>query len=190
MDAQLVQTLEFTQNSNIPISELFIGFSKAFHKILFQDIFSNSGRFRSGADPNQGKVYFGPHHDRRRNLKFSGSNPASIQADLAKAAQLLSYDDDDPILNSVSFYQRFVYIHPFYDANGRIGRLLVSIYLRFHGYVVLWKPLENEQKRSFISKLNKCHNQTDKPSFDHKIRDLYKFWQSYVKSESDLEGNE
>lgn len=167
--------------------KFFFIVAKAFHQLIFDSIFSNAGEFRKSADPLGGQVHFGPF-DRAsgKSAKFQGSSPKDIESDLKGICQLLSPDDPDPALSAVRFYQRFVYIHPFYDANGRIGRLLVSLYLGYHGFTVLWKPLEEEKKDKFISLLNKCHDLMGKPHYEKKIQQLCRFLKKYIISNEEL----
>ena len=165
----------------------FFGQAIIFHLAIFNGIFSNAGEFRKPTDSQGGLVHFGPF-DRKsgKSAKFQGSSPKDIERDLKEICQLLSPDDPDPALSAVRFYQRFVYIHPFYDANGRIGRLLVSLYLGYHGYTVLWKPLEEEKKDKFISLLNKCHDLMRKPHYEKKVQQLYRFLKKYIISNEEL----
>lgn len=53
------------------------------------------------------------------------------------------------------FYQKFVNVHPFYDANGRIGRLIALMYLADRNLVLSWSEFDSKTK--FIKKLNRCH---------------------------------
>jgi len=181
--------LDLLKSNEDNFPEVFVGLAKYFHKLIFDGIFSNAGSFRKQSDPLDGQVHFGPF-DRKsgKTAKFQGTSPQKITSELMTICQWLSSNDSEPILTSIRFYQRFVYIHPFYDANGRIGRLLISLYLGYHGYAVLWKPLETEKKDKFISLLNKCHDLMNKPHFEKKIRQLYRFWEKYVISLQKLEG--
>ena len=154
-----------------------------FHEVLCSGIFSNAGKFRNKSDPQEGKVYFGPYdYKKSRFAKFEGSSPTNINIELLDVYSLLRKTDNDPIYTSIKFYHRFVKIHPFYDANGRIGRLLTTIYLGIHGYYVNWKPLETDgdYKATFISRLNKCHNSVGKPYYEDKLKSLLKFWGKFI----------
>ncbi|CAK8722170.1 hypothetical protein GCAAIG_11810 [Candidatus Electronema halotolerans] len=42
---------------------------------------------------------------------------------------------------AASFYQRFVYIHPFNDGNGRIARFIVEVYLIYHQHRIDFERL-------------------------------------------------
>jgi Fic family protein len=86
----------------------------------------------------------------------------------------------DPAANSIAFYQRFVLTHPFYDANGRIGRYLVSLYLAGHKKVVHWKVLEGDKKRRFLKYLNECHKRRGDRTLQTYERYLFNFWKKYV----------
>ena len=170
--------------------QFFFLVAKAFHRLIFDSIFSNAGELRKSTDPQGGHIYFGGFDPKSSKFpKFQGSFPKNIEGDLEEICQLLSPSDPDPVLSAVRFYQRFVYIHPFYDGNGRIGRLLVSLYLGYYGYTVLWKPLEEENKDKFISLLNKCHDLIGKPHYEKKIRQLYRFLEKYVISNEELESD-
>lgn len=174
---------------NYPLPDLFLGFANGFHKILFKGIFSNAGKYRQSSDPIGGKIYFGPPY-RGKSVEFEGILPINIERELKQSFHVLTQNDPDPVFTAIQLYQRFVYIHPFYDGKGRIGRLLVSIYLGYHSFVVLWKPLENEHKDKFIRLLNKCHRSSEKPHFEHKLRALYKFWRGFIKPLEALEIDE
>ena len=86
-----------------------------------------------------------------------------------------------------TFYQHFVKVHPFYDANGRIGRLIASIYLEYFEYKVLWKELETTKKNKFLGKLNECHKRQNPPLKEEYLEYLYDFWKPFVISMQQLE---
>lgn len=160
-----------------------------FHFFLFEDILNNSGEFRKSTDPNNGKIGFGGA-DRRivGNLKYPGLPCDKIENELVECFSFLENNSPDPIYSSIKFYRRFVKIHPFYDANGRIGRLILSIYNLQHGYYIKWGEIENGgNKTDFIKKLNSCHDREEnKEKYEEYIRYLASFFRKFVITTEEL----
>jgi len=151
------------------------------HGYLFKDILSNAGVYRKAKDPGGGFVGFGK--DKSRNAsqtQFRGSPPSKIEAELRKIFRILSPSDPDPLWTSMELYQKFVHVHPFYDANGRIARFLVMIYLQFHGYYIQWKIIEEKHKDKFLKKLNQCHLRSGSDKYGKYLDFLFKFWKEFV----------
>lgn len=105
----------------------WIELSNQLHQTIFDGFYSNAGRFRDASEPGNGAVRFGGNK-RLMTADFQGSHPDLIHAELLECAEYLCREEE-PIRNAVEFFQRFVKTHPFYDANGRIGRLMANIYL-------------------------------------------------------------
>ena len=157
-------------------------FCISFHLLLFRKILKNAGKFRNEADPNNGYIGFGGENRRRiGSHKFHGETPKNIDLKIKKILLLFTFDSQDPIRNALSFYRQFVKIHPFYDANGRIGRLLLSIYLQNFELYVKWSEIETGgNKTKFIKKLNACHIREDDYNYDKYFERLYQFFNKFV----------
>jgi len=123
---------------------------KVLHSFLFQKILSNAGEYRKSSEPGSGIVRFGA------TRQYSGSHPSHIAEATQTALDLLKPTSAEPIRTALKFYQQFVFIHPFYDANGRIGRFIVSLYLHYHGFILDWEKLEKTSK--WLTTINKCHD--------------------------------
>lgn len=152
---------------------LFIILPNKIHEYLFEGLFTFAGEFRSIEDPNQGKIYFGHQNAHRRKPKFHGDAPTDIQSGVIEAVGFLKKKTDDPLYNAIRFYQKFVNVHPFYDANGRIGRLIATIYLANHNLSLSWS--EFDSKRKFIKKLNRCHLNPNEETFGYLVDYLREF---------------
>ena len=188
-DVDLIKNaVDKLKKSPIKIGLIFEELPTIIHQLLCQDIFSNGGEFRKCSDPNEGNVYFGPSKHRGIRIEeFIGCHPDKIKEKINRISVFIKKEDNNPILSVSKYYHNFVYIHPFYDLNGRIGRLLSSIYLGYHGLYIIWGAIESieAKKRRFISLLNKCHRQLNKPSYEHKLNSLCKFWAQYIVSIDD-----
>ena len=146
------------------------------HRILYQNILSNAGTYRQASDPKQGVVYFGS------GQKFSGASPSKIAAELDAITSTLIDNDETPIETIVVFYQRFVQIHPFYDANGRIGRVIANIYLGYYGYHMSWDALHANSK--WLKRLNDCHKRYGGEVYYQYLEYLVAHWRKFISQPS------
>lgn len=162
---------------NLP--SYFSNLSMRFHMILYDQILSNAGQHRQANEPGGGMVLFGPHQ------KFKGTPAAEIAQVLPEVFNYLGTENTDPIVNAVMFYQRFVQVHPFYDANGRIGRLIVAIYLNQYGYYVDWSGLHRNNK--WLKLLNECHERFGRDVYSEYLDRLVSHWRKHISSKLDLE---
>ncbi len=152
------------------------------HDYLYQGILSNAGRYRKATDPGGGTIFFGGKQPGRRRMKFEGSPPADIKDDLRHAFRVLSNGSLDPKAASIEFYMRFNRVHPFYDANGRISRLIVSIYLHLYGTYVDWDRVDRAHG-DFVSRMNSCHKRAKgAPNQTHYEPEQYNEYFGYVLS--------
>jgi fido (protein-threonine AMPylation protein) len=189
------EALELIQSRYQSLSEAFAGFlgwansedfstlfsrlALEFHRYLYEGILSNAGQHRQVYEPKGGIVYFG------RQQRFRGTSPTNIAAELKFAFGNLRESNPEPIVDAVRFYQRFVQIHPFYDANGRIGRLLVEIYLEFHGYLMNWNQLHRNTQ--WLKLLNECHKRYGQEVYEEYLQRLVKHWRDCVSAIDELE---
>lgn len=179
---EILKQLRLIPDGDFPF--LFERLTKPLHRTLFGGILSNAGNYRQSAEPNGGIVYFG--RQRGAQPRFIGTPADEIEQALRGAFQYLSKKIDDPVASAVTFYQQFVRIHPFYDANGRICRLLVSLYLDYHRYYVNWDDLQHQGK--WIHKLNACHDRQHQPDlYEEYLGYLVTHFSNYVSDKSDFE---
>jgi len=152
------------------------------HEYLYRGILSNAGCCRRATDPDGGTIFFGGKRPGRRTMAFKGSPPADIKDDLKHAFSILSDRSVDPPTASIEFYMRFNRVHPFYDANGRISRLIVSIYLHLYGIYVDWDRVDRAHG-TFVSRMNGCHKRAKgAPNQTHYEPENYEEYLGYVLS--------
>ncbi len=152
---------------------------RSLHKSLFKFILSNAGEYRKSSDKNNGIVNFGGFNFRTRQSNFTGFAPNTIETEIIKSFEILK-QNGNPLDLSIRFYLRFVRIHPFYDANGRIARLIVNFYLAYNGYMILWQQLNTTKNNEFIKRLNECHKRDGKPEFEKYFSFLLDLWTKFV----------
>jgi len=106
-------------------------------------------------DQTQAGVY------RKVKVVISGSQyalPAPDQLELLMHDFINDYGKNPgkhPVKWAALVHERFVFIHPFIDGNGRVARLLLNLALMQSGYVVTAIPLI--LRRDYIAALERAH---------------------------------
>lgn len=135
---------------------------KETHRTLLQGVrgaHKLPGEFRSsqnwiGGASLKSAVFIPPHHD----------DVPALMADLERFLNNQSRSTPDLIKIGIAHYQ-FETIHPFLDGNGRIGRLLITLYLVSTGLLV--KPslylsaFFEEHKPLYYDNLNRARTHND-----------------------------
>lgn len=105
------------------------------HAILMKDIEKDSvGKFRSGP------VFVG--HKTKEEVVVKHNPPFHKAEDIKKALTALylwlTQQDEElhPLIKAGIFHHEFAFIHPFFDGNGRLARLLTAYYLLLKQYEV------------------------------------------------------
>jgi Fic family protein len=113
--------VEHLSINDTPISASDI---RSVHALVMQKIDKEfAGKYRNGAVRITGATFLPPH-----------ASEVSILI-----SELLDYLDKNPqhlsdLVLAVILHHRFVWIHPFFDGNGRSGRLLLNLFLLRKGF--------------------------------------------------------
>jgi fido (protein-threonine AMPylation protein) len=150
------------------------------------------GQYRKASDPLGGHVVFGPYSKKTGRFgKYSGASPKDISASIKSIEPKFSMTDEHPKKTALNYYIRLVRIHPFYDANGRIARLITDSYLLKHKFFVDWHTIREDpdKNNAFISRLNRCHDRFNTPSYKYKFQSLLEFWTNYIYELEDFDSD-
>ncbi|MBQ9437120.1 MAG: Fic family protein [Lachnospiraceae bacterium] len=90
----------------------------------------NPGEFRKSQN------WIGPANCTLNEAKYIPPNLEDMNAALSDLEKYMNEGDDyDPLIRIALIHYQFETIHPFLDGNGRVGRLMVLLYLMEQGYI-------------------------------------------------------
>ena len=99
---------------------------------------------------------------RTSGVRISGANfvpPNALKVDefVSELIHFANNSEMDILIKSAIFHHRFVWIHPFFDGNGRTARLLLNLILMKSGFppAII---LKNDRKK-YYDALNQANNQ-------------------------------
>lgn len=145
-------------------NEISVEFVKKLHLITQQGIDLNAGNFKK----EENCIV-----DSAGNL-IDNTTPAQFVAE--RINELIKWYNENkeklhPIILSSVFHNQFLYIHPFEDGNGRLGRLLLNFILIKHAFfpVIIF----NDEKHKYYSVLRQSKNGDLKPFLSH-ITEIYR----------------
>lgn len=108
----------------LPLCTRFI---KETHAVLLSEVRGsekNPGELRSSQN------WIGGSGSTLRNARYIPPNVADMQEAMSDLEAFINSDSDlDPLICAALIHYQFETIHPFLDGNGRVGRLLITLYL-------------------------------------------------------------
>lgn len=106
-----------------------------------------------------------------RQSMHTPPNPEAVR-DLIPAFFDLLREEQSPVVRIVLGHFIFVYIHPFMDGNGRIGRFLMNVMLAAGGYP--WLIIPVERRNEYMEALESASVDQDIAPFTKFLADLIK----------------
>lgn len=116
-----------------PLSERLL---KNIHKILLDNVRSNTkiiGEYRNG------QVHIGREGTTLEEATYVPPAPQNIAELMSNLEKYFYYQEKDPLVQLAIIHAQFEMIHPFGDGNGRLGRIILPIFLHYKG--VLSTPM-------------------------------------------------
>ena len=97
------------------------------HRILMEDV---RGEERNPGEFRRSQNWIGPAGGTLKNARFIPPNPEDMMAAISDLEKFINHEDGMELLIKIALvHYQFETIHPFLDGNGRIGRLLISLFL-------------------------------------------------------------
>ncbi|MDR2716637.1 MAG: Fic family protein, partial [Treponema sp.] len=97
------------------------------HSVLLQDV---RGREKSPGEFRHSQNWIGGQGSTIKNASYIPPEPQDmVQAMDKLEAYINASDNIDPLVRAALIHYQFETIHPFLDGNGRVGRLLVILFL-------------------------------------------------------------
>lgn len=110
----------------LSMGNIRLGFIRQLHEILMDSVRGKDkepGHFRTTQN------WIGPKGCKMEEATFIPPAPHVLESSLIEWENYLSYDEKDPLVQTAIMHAQFEILHPFHDGNGRIGRLLIPLYL-------------------------------------------------------------
>jgi Fic family protein len=96
------------------------------HKLLMNSV---RGQNKSPGEFRKDQNWIGPKGCTQKEATFVPPSPLQLLDHLQAWEKYLRGDDVDALIQAAIVHAQFEMIHPFKDGNGRIGRLLIPLYL-------------------------------------------------------------
>ena len=103
-----------------------LSFIRKLHKILMNSV---RGRDKTPGQFRTDQNWIGSHGSPIEEATFVLPSPLQLIDHLEAWQKYLNSNDKDPLLQSAVMHAQFELIHPFKDGNGRIGRILIPLFL-------------------------------------------------------------
>lgn len=135
-----------------PLSERLL---KDVHKILLKDVRSHTrliGEYRDW------QVFIGKDGTTIEEASYVPPAPQNINNLMSNLEKYMHFKEKDPLVQLAIIHAQFEMIHPFGDGNGRLGRIILPLFLHFRG--VLSTPMFylsayfEKHRDTYYSKLN------------------------------------
>ena len=100
---------------------------KETHAVLMEGVRGqekNPGEFRYSQN------WIGGHGSTLKNARYIPPNPEDMKEAISDLEKYMNAEDSlDPLVRAALIHYQFETIHPFLDGNGRVGRLLITLFL-------------------------------------------------------------
>ena len=131
-----IKATEFALNRlhSLPLCNRLI---KETHAVLMEGV---RGQEKSPGEFRYSQNWIGGQGSTIRNARYIPPNPEDMQTAMSDLEKYMNGDDSlDPLIQAALIHYQFETTHPFLDGNGRVGRLLITLFLMEKG--ILSRPV-------------------------------------------------
>lgn len=121
-----IKATEFAINrlKTLPLCNRLI---KETHAVLMEGV---RGQERSPGEFRRSQNWIGGQNSTLKNARYIPPHPADMLIAMSDLEKYFHEDDPlDTLIRTALIHYQFETIHPFFDGNGRIGRLLITLFL-------------------------------------------------------------
>lgn len=125
-----IKATEFALNRlhSLPLCNRLI---KETHAVLMEGV---RGQEKSPGEFRYSQNWIGGQGSTIRNARYIPPNPGDMQTAMSDLEKYMNGDDSlDPLIQAALIHYQFETTHPFLDGNGRVGRLLITLFLMEKG---------------------------------------------------------
>ena len=125
-----IKASEFALNRlhSLPLCNRLI---KETHAVLMEGV---RGQEKSPGEFRYSQNWIGGQGSTIRNARYIPPNPEDMQTAMSDLEKYMNGDDSlDPLIQAALIHYQFETTHPFLDGNGRVGRLLITLFLMEKG---------------------------------------------------------
>ena len=127
--ADVINYIKASQYASIRLKELPIcnRLLKETHEILMQDV---RGGEKSPGEFRRSQNWIGPAGSTLKDARYIPPSPEDMIEAMSDLEKFINSENDlDPLIKIALIHYQFETIHPFLDGNGRVGRLLIALFL-------------------------------------------------------------
>lgn len=127
--ADVVNYIKASQYAKARLKELPIcnRLIKEIHKVLTQNV---RGEEKYPGEFRRSQNWLGPAGSTLSNARYIPPNPDDMLEAMSDLEKFINHEDElDPLIRIALIHYQFETIHPFLDGNGRVGRLLINLFL-------------------------------------------------------------
>lgn len=104
---------------------------KETHAVLMEGV---RGKEKSPGEFRTSQNWIGGQGSTLQNARYIPPNPEDMQVAMSDLEKYINGQDSlDPLIQAALIHYQFETIHPFLDGNGRVGRLLITLFLMEKG---------------------------------------------------------